>query len=115
MTPQERFVLSCVRKCCARLGLKKIPSVQFGTLGRDYQACTWKKTNQLAFDTGFVETVSDYDICTVVIHECCHLKSKIRGHGKTFRKICMRYGADAEPYGFAWARDYAWVHMIRMD
>ncbi len=115
LTIQERFAVRCVKTACHRLGITKPVRVVFCELVGDYLACSFKKMRRIEFDTRAVNAMSDYDICEIAMHECCHLKNKIKGHGKSFQKLCAKFGADASDTRPARLREYGWMYMVRED
>jgi predicted metal-dependent hydrolase len=115
MTLQEQFAIRCVKFASKRLKLKKPVRVVFCNLPRDYLGYAYRKLNRIEFDVEAIAKISDYDICDIALHECCHLKNKIYGHGKSFQKRCIRAGANPSPDSPVWLHEYGWIHMIRED
>ena len=114
MTPNQKFVVLCVERACVRMGIR-VPVLRFYTLGQNYQACTIRSAKMILFDWDTVERACDYDLIDIVIHECCHLKNRIRGHGIKFTRACKRYGANPEPYYDVRPKEIGWTAMVRAE
>ena len=112
MTPNQKFVALCVERACARMGIR-VPTLRFYALGQGFQAYTLRRDKTILFDRDTVEQSCDYDLVDLVLHECCHLKNRIRGHGVKFTRACRRHGANPEPYYDVRPKEIGWTAMIR--
>ena len=94
---EERLKAICVR-CAGLVGIKKVPSVYFGTL--EDPACVWGILHPVVIlNETVIRQLTDTELMSVLCHELTHIK---RGHiilERIYHYICI----------LNWANPFVWI------